>query len=26
VDEYILLEDLMTCARIYANAMVELAK
>ena len=26
LDEYILIEDLMTCARIYANAMVELAK
>lgn len=26
LDEYILIEDLMTCARIYADAMVELAK
>lgn len=26
LDEYILIEDLMTCARIYANAMVGLAK
>ena len=26
LDEYILMEDLMTCARIYANAMIELAK
>lgn len=26
LDEYILIEDLMTCARIYANAMIELAK
>lgn len=26
LDEYILIEDLMTCAKIYANAMVELAK
>jgi succinyl-diaminopimelate desuccinylase len=26
LDEYILTEDLMTCARIYANAMIELAK
>jgi succinyl-diaminopimelate desuccinylase len=26
LDEYVLIEDLMTCARIYANAMIELAK
>ena len=26
LDEYMLIEDLMTCARIYANAMIELAK
>lgn len=26
VDEYILIEDLMLCTRIYANAMVELAR